>query len=60
MTTMGRLANPEEFGEMILKTNAGGGIVCLRDVAVIELGAQGYDQSCTMDGKASVALSSTP
>ncbi|HZZ81242.1 MAG TPA: multidrug efflux RND transporter permease subunit [Gemmataceae bacterium] len=57
MTTMGRLANPEEFGEMILKTNAGGGIVRLRDVAHIELGAQGYDQSCTMDGKASVALS---
>jgi multidrug efflux pump len=57
MTTMGRLANPEEFGEMILKTNAGGGIVRLRDVAKIELGAQGYDQTCTMDGKASVALS---
>ena len=57
MTTIGRLANPEEFGEMILKTNAGGGIVRLRDVARIELGAQGYDQSCTMDGQPSVALS---
>jgi multidrug efflux pump subunit AcrB len=57
MTTIGRLANPEEFGEMILKTNPGGGIVRLRDVAKIELGAQGYDQSCSMDGKPSVALS---
>ncbi len=57
MTTIGRLGNPEEFGEMILKTNPGGGIVRLRDVAKIELGAQGYDQTCTMDGKPSVALS---
>src|SRR5438552_4191385 len=51
------LANPEEFGEMILKTNPGGGIVRLRDVAKLELGAQGYDQTCTMDGKPTVALS---
>ena len=28
-----------------------------RDVARIELGAQGYDQTCTLDGKPSVALS---
>ena len=29
----------------------------LRDVARIELGAQAYDQTCTLDGKPSVALS---
>ena len=29
----------------------------LRDVARIELGSQQYDQSCTLDGKPSVALS---
>ena len=33
------------------------GIVRLRDVARIELGAQAYDQTCTLDGKPSVALS---
>ena len=32
-------------------------IVRLRDVARIELGSQQYDQSCTLDGKQSVALS---
>jgi hydrophobe/amphiphile efflux-1 (HAE1) family protein len=32
-------------------------IVRLRDVARIELGSQQYDQSCTLDGKPSVALS---
>jgi len=33
------------------------GIVRLRDVARVERGAQQYDQSCTLDGKPSVALS---
>jgi hydrophobe/amphiphile efflux-1 (HAE1) family protein len=33
------------------------GIVRLRDVARVELGAQQYDQSCTLDGQPSVALS---
>src|SRR5439155_4423903 len=57
MSTLGRLTDPEQFADMILKTNADGGIVRLRDVANIELGAQGYDQTCTMDAKPSVALS---
>ena len=33
------------------------GIVRLRDVARVELGSQQYDQSCTLDGEPSVALS---
>ncbi|HEY7315298.1 MAG TPA: efflux RND transporter permease subunit [Gemmataceae bacterium] len=33
------------------------GIVRLRDVASVERGSQQYDQSCTLDGKPSVALS---
>jgi multidrug efflux pump subunit AcrB len=33
------------------------GIVRLRDVARVELGAQQYDQTCTLDGKPSVAMS---
>jgi multidrug efflux pump subunit AcrB len=57
ITTKGRLAEAEEFAEMILKTDSTGRIVRLRDVARIELGAQAYDQTCTLDGKPSVALS---
>ena len=57
ISTMGRLADPEQFAEMILKTDADGRLVRLRDVARIELGAQGYDQTCTLDGQPSVALS---
>src|SRR5207253_3768885 len=33
------------------------GIVRLKDVARVEQGSQQYDQSCTLDGKPSVALS---
>ncbi len=33
------------------------GIVRLRDVARLELGSQQYDQTCTLDGQPSVALS---
>jgi len=57
MSTLGRLADADQFEEMILKTDADGRIVRLRDVARIELGAQSYDQTCTLDQKPSVALS---
>ncbi|MFO0951263.1 MAG: efflux RND transporter permease subunit [Isosphaeraceae bacterium] len=57
MTTRGRLTDPDEFADMILKTGEQGRIVRLRDVARIELGAQAYDQTCTLDGQPSVALS---
>src|SRR3954463_1686284 len=57
MTTLGRLVDPEQFEDMILKTDSDGRIVRLRDVARIELGAQAYDQNCTLDGNPSVALS---
>ncbi len=57
MSTLGRLATPDQFEEMILKTDPNGRIVRLKDVARIELGAQGYDQSCTLDQSPSVALS---
>jgi multidrug efflux pump subunit AcrB len=57
MSTMGRLTDVEQFADMILKTDPQGRLVRLSDVASIELGAQGYDQICTLNGKPSVALS---
>jgi multidrug efflux pump len=57
MSTMGRLTDVDQFSEMILKTDAQGRIVRLSDVAEIELGAQAYDQTCTLNGRPSVALS---
>jgi multidrug efflux pump len=57
MSTMGRLIDVDQFRDMILKADSRGRIVRLSDVANIELGAQSYDQSCTLNGKPSVALS---
>src|SRR5436309_1410640 len=56
ITTLGRLENTDQFANIILK-NSGSSLVYLKDVANIELGAQSYDQTCTLDGKPSVALS---
>lgn len=57
MSTLGRLIDPDQFADMILKTDRDGRVVRLRDVGRIELGAQAYDQTCTLDGHPSVALS---
>ncbi|HVK14111.1 MAG TPA: multidrug efflux RND transporter permease subunit [Gemmataceae bacterium] len=56
INTLGRLSDPEQFGDMILKEEAGR-LIHLRDVARIEMGAIGYDQTCTLDGRPSIALS---
>jgi hydrophobe/amphiphile efflux-1 (HAE1) family protein len=63
LSTPGRLVDPEEFANIILKvrpptsSQQGTGITRLRDVARVELGAQQYDQSCTLDCDPAVALS---
>ncbi|WP_337174109.1 efflux RND transporter permease subunit [Paludisphaera sp.] len=57
ITTLGRLSDVDQFSDMILKADPSGGVVRLSDVAEIELGAQGYDQICTLDGRPTVALS---
>jgi multidrug efflux pump len=56
ITTLGRLENTEQFQKIVLK-NVGSTLVHLGDVANLEMGAQSYDQNCTLDGKPSVALS---
>lgn len=57
MTTLGRLTSEEQFGDMVLRADAQGRMVRLKDVARIELGAMSYDQVCTLDTKPSIALS---
>src|ERR1700758_2437296 len=57
MSTMGRLMDEEQFGNILLKTDAKGRLVRICDVAKVELDAQCYDQNCTLNGKPSVALS---
>lgn len=57
MSTLGRLSNEQQFGDMVLKVDDQGRITRLRDVSRIELGALVYDQVCTLNQLPSVALS---
>lgn len=56
VNTQGRLQNEEEFGDIILKTSADGGVTRLKDVARIELGASQYALRSLLDNKPAVAL----
>ena len=47
----GRLATPEQFGEIVLRSTGGAGVLRLRDVARVELGSQSYEQLSMLDGK---------
>jgi multidrug efflux pump len=76
INTPGRLTDVNQFGAIILKADADGRPVRLKDVVRdvpgpknpdgttgtplrkgVELGALSYDQTCTLDGEPSVALS---
>lgn len=52
----GRLATPEEFGNIIVRTNPDGSTLRLKDVARIELAAQSYERSARVDGKADAGI----
>jgi multidrug efflux pump len=64
MSTLGRLEDVEQFGNIIIKIEHGpagdaqtsSAVVRLRDVARIELGALQYDQISRLDGSPSVGL----
>ena len=47
----GRLSSPEEFGEIVVRETPVGGVVRLRDVARVELGAQTYSVLGRLNGK---------
>ena len=51
VTARGRLLQPEEFGNIILRSDGPRGVLHLKDVARIELGAQNYNIRTTLDGK---------
>lgn len=56
----GRLSSAQEFGNIIVRKNAHGGTVRLRDVASIELGAQDYQVNATLNQTPSAFLSVYP
>src|SRR5687767_8212104 len=64
VTAQGRLVEPEQFGEIIIRASgptagpSGGpvGILRLKDIARLELGALNYDTSNTLDGQPTIGM----
>jgi multidrug efflux pump subunit AcrB len=56
MTTMGRLAIPAQFEDILVKDEGGGWPIRLRDVARVELGASQVDGHASLDGSTCVVL----
>jgi multidrug efflux pump len=52
----GQLTTPEEFGNIVLRAATDGGLVRLRDVARIELGAQAYSPQARLNGQPSTGI----
>src|SRR3989442_13556836 len=47
----GRLTSPEEFGQIVVRETPDGGMVRVKDVARVELGAQDYSIVGRLNGK---------
>ena len=56
MKYTGRLKTPEEFGDMIIKTDDNGHILRVKDVAKVEIGALYYTVESQINGKPGVMM----
>jgi len=56
MTGLGRLSDPKEYENIILKANLDGSFVRIKDIGYVELGAQSYDIDGKLDGKDSMLI----
>lgn len=52
LTSKGRLVTPEQFGNIIVKTDAQGNILRLRDIASVDLGSESYSSVSKVSGRA--------
>lgn len=53
LKTAGRLSSPEEFGNIVLRSDRNGGLLRLKDVAEIKLGATSYSGTAFFNGNVS-------
>lgn len=56
VNTLGRLIDPGQFGDIVVKTGENGRITRLKDVARVELGARDYSVNSYLNGKPAVAI----
>jgi hydrophobe/amphiphile efflux-1 (HAE1) family protein len=54
--TLGRLQDPRQFDNILIKTDAAGRVTRIRDVGRVELGAQDYSANGYLDERAAVPL----
>ena len=52
----GRLADPAQIGNIIIKADGPYGVLYLKDVSRIELGAQSYNVTSALNGQPGVAI----
>jgi multidrug efflux pump len=56
ITTLGRLSEPEQFDEIILRTEPDGRAIRLKDVGLAKLGARNLDSTSQLDGRPNGSL----
>ena len=56
VVVQGQLSSPQQFGNIVLRANADGSTVRLRDVARIEVGGQAYATSARLNGQPSTGI----
>jgi multidrug efflux pump subunit AcrB len=56
LETLGRLVEPRQFANIVVKTSENGEVTRLRDVAEVELGAQDYGLNAYLGEKGAVAI----
>ena len=56
VTARGRLEEPADFGNIVLRSSGPGGALRIRDVARIELGAVSYDAFTDLDGRPTIGI----
>jgi HAE1 family hydrophobic/amphiphilic exporter-1/multidrug efflux pump len=56
VTARGRLLEPADFGNIVLRASGPNGVLRIRDVARVELGAINYDAATALDGRPTVGI----
>ena len=56
VTAKGRLISPEQFGDIIIRAEGPSGVLRLRDIARLELGAQNYDATTQLLGQPVIGM----
>ena len=60
VTAAGRLLEPEQFGDIVVRAHGAAGVLRLKDIARIELGALNYDTTNTLDGQPTIGTAVYP